>query len=289
MEEYEEQGAEAHKLNIVLMTRQGDPFGLDVLAEFRNRGRPIAVTVLERDSPKREFARFRRLLRQLGPVCLWRRVLDRAFHTVRQQLAQVQRKSHRSRSYEALCESIVRVDNLNESPGVLRDLKHDIVVLGGARILRKEVIDMPTIGILNAHPGLLPQYRGLDAIEWAILNGDDVGVTVHLVDEGIDTGPIVIKEKLEIQPENRLADLKRRASKLSVQLMADAVDLIAAGRASPQTQREADGRLYSSMPGALHEEVDRKLAVLAASSARAARRSLASGASPGCRGEEEHC
>jgi hypothetical protein len=259
MKESEEHTTEAQALSIVLMTRQGDPFGVDVLAEFKRRGYPIPIAILEVNSFRRRLSRFRRLLRQLGPIRLLRRIGDRAFQLVRQQLRRGCLESERGRTYEDLCETIIWVDNVNESQRILRDVGPDIIVLGGARILKKEVIQIPRIGILNAHPGLLPQYRGLDVMEWAILNGDDIGVTIHFVDEGIDTGPIVVKKRLAIQPGNRLSDLKKKASDLGVQTLLEAVDLIAAGKASPQPQKEEEGKLYGSMPRSLRKEVDRRL------------------------------
>lgn len=260
MKDSERFTTEARALNLVLMTRQGDPFGVDVLTEFKKHSSPISIAILEVNSHRRQLSRFRRLLRELGPIRLLHRIGDRAFQLVRQQLRRVYLESERGRTYEDLCEKIVWVNNLNDSQEALREIAPDIVVLGGARILTQKVIQIPRIGILNAHPGLLPEYRGLDVMEWAILNGDDIGVTVHFVDEGIDTGPIVVKKRLEIQPGNRLSDLKKKASDLSGQMVLEAVDLIAAGRASPQPQREEDGKLYGSMPRSLRKEVDRKLA-----------------------------
>jgi len=65
---------------------------------------------------------------------------------------------------------------------------------GGLGILKTDIIESPLAGWLNGHPGLLPEYRGLNPVQWAIRNMDRVGATVHLIDEGIDTGPILIRK-----------------------------------------------------------------------------------------------
>ena len=67
---------------------------------------------------------------------------------------------------------------------------------GVGTILPADVLSMPKQGFLNAHPGLLPEHRGLDAVCWALSNDEAVGATVHLLDEGIDTGPILIRREM---------------------------------------------------------------------------------------------
>ena len=84
---------------------------------------------------------------------------------------------------------------------ILEKLQPDLLLQGGVGIIKKMVLDVPTIGILNSHPGLLPEYRGCMAVEWSILNDDPVGATCHFVDEGIDTGPIICSQKMEITRE----------------------------------------------------------------------------------------
>ncbi len=71
------------------------------------------------------------------------------------------------------------------------------------------MLEMPTLGTLNAHPGLLPRYRGVDVVAWAVLNGDPVGVSVHLVDAGIDTGRICRTRELPIHRGDTLEEVKR--------------------------------------------------------------------------------
>ena len=69
---------------------------------------------------------------------------------------------------------------------LIKSAKVDIGVIAGARILKEPVISAPWIGIINFHPGLIPEVRGLDALQWAILQDKPIGVTAHLIDRSID-------------------------------------------------------------------------------------------------------
>jgi methionyl-tRNA formyltransferase len=117
------------------------------------------------------------------------------------------------------------------------------------------------VGVLNAHPGLLPDYRGVDVIPWALHNGDPLGVSVHHVDAGIDTGDIVAQRRFDVRPGDDLASLRRRATLLGSQLMADAVRrLIDTGQLQAVAQPRDRGRTYTRMSPQLRRQVEAKLA-----------------------------
>lgn len=82
----------------------------------------------------------------------------------------------------------------------LREERIDVAIQGGVGILRDDVLDAPRIGWLNVHPGALPAYRGNACPEWAVLKGDDVVATAHLIDAGIDTGPVIYAAPYAIDP-----------------------------------------------------------------------------------------
>jgi phosphoribosylglycinamide formyltransferase 1 len=88
--------------------------------------------------------------------------------------------------------------------------------------------------MINVHPSLLPAFPGLRAIEQAVEQGVKVtGVTVHYVDEGVDTGPIVLQEPLELPYPARIAEIEERLHGVEHRLLPRAVRLIAAGRVRP--------------------------------------------------------
>ena len=99
--------------------------------------------------------------------------------------------------------------------------------------------------IINAHVASLPYYRGRAPINWAIINGEEkVGVTVHYIEEGIDTGPIIVQEEVEVNPKDRAIDLLLKTLPLFPKLVVEAVTLIEEGRVHPIPQEEFSGSYF---------------------------------------------
>lgn len=114
--------------------------------------------------------------------------------------------------------------------------------------------------MLNAHPGLLPKYRGVDVIPWAILNDDEVGVTVHFVDRGVDTGQICVREVLAIQHNDSIVSLRNRAEELAGRLMAQTVLSITNGDKIEAVENpKDDGKQYYRMSRVLLKQAEMKL------------------------------
>jgi phosphoribosylglycinamide formyltransferase 1 len=111
----------------------------------------------------------------------------------------------------------------------------DLVVLAGfMELLGSDFIGRFAGRIVNVHPSLLPAFPGLRAIERAVEQGVKVtGVTVHFVDEGVDSGAIVLQEPLELSYPARIAEIEERVHRVEHRLLPRAVRLIAAGRVRP--------------------------------------------------------
>lgn len=142
----------------------------------------------------------------------------------------------------------------------VRALKPDLLVLTGADIVPASLLEIPTRGAINPHYGLLPRYRGMNVTEWSIWHDDPVGVTVHMVSAGIDTGATLLRECVSVERGDDLADLRAKQQELSARLLHDAVVELRDGSASPVPQRAADGRQYYRMHPALLRSVERRLA-----------------------------
>ncbi|MCL6559271.1 MAG: methionyl-tRNA formyltransferase [Firmicutes bacterium] len=130
----------------------------------------------------------------------------------------------------------------------VKDLAPDLLVLVFVTdFVPKEVIELATQGGINYHPSLLPKYRGGNAIAWAIIRGEkETGVTIHYIDEGVDTGDIILQESVPIDPDDTTVTLYfNKLYPLGVRLVAEAVRLIREGRAPRIPQ---DGRLASYQP-----------------------------------------
>ena len=113
----------------------------------------------------------------------------------------------------------------------LRALAPDVaVVVAFGRMISPRVLQVPRHGFVNLHPSLLPRYRGPSPIESAILAGDAVtGVTTMLLDEGMDTGPILLQRETPIGPRERSPELEVRLARLGADLMAETLAALAAG------------------------------------------------------------
>lgn len=120
----------------------------------------------------------------------------------------------------------------------LKELSPDlIVVFAYGKILPKEVLDIPKEGCWNIHLSLLPKYRGASPVQWALLEGEkETGVTIMLMDEGMDTGPILLQKCLPIEEEDNAQTLLQKLSELSVSALKEALDLWKEGKLKPEPQ-----------------------------------------------------
>jgi methionyl-tRNA formyltransferase len=110
--------------------------------------------------------------------------------------------------------------------GILEKLKPKIGLILGARILRSDLIKHFELGIVNAHPGLLPQNRGLDNIKWAVHDSLPQGITFHLIDKHIDRGKFIRFAPVEIFEDDTWLDLHTRNMNLQISLMPSIIDQV---------------------------------------------------------------
>jgi methionyl-tRNA formyltransferase len=151
----------------------------------------------------------------------------------------------------------------------LAEMKPDVIVVAAfGLLLPKPVLDLPPRGCLNVHASLLPKYRGAAPIPAAILNGEqETGVTLMVMDEGLDTGPALATAAIPILPDDTTDTLTTRLSELGARLLAETLPRWIAGEVAPQPQDhsratlapkldKADGRLDWSRPAV---ELDRRV------------------------------
>ena len=103
----------------------------------------------------------------------------------------------------------------------IRELKPDVIcVVAYGKILPKEILDIPKYGCINVHGSLLPKYRGAAPIQWAVLNGDkETGITTMYMDVGMDTGDMILKEKVTIGDDETTGELWDRLAKIGGKLL----------------------------------------------------------------------
>lgn len=124
---------------------------------------------------------------------------------------------------------------------IFRDLAPDlVVVVAYGRILPPELLQIAPLGCINLHVSLLPKYRGSAPIQWSVLNGDpETGVTIMQLDEGCDTGDILMVERVPIGPETTSGELFDQVSAIGARTLVTAVEKLAAGELTPQPQDDS--------------------------------------------------
>lgn len=125
---------------------------------------------------------------------------------------------------------------------IFRELAPDlVVVVAYGRILPPELLHIAPLGCINLHVSLLPKYRGSAPIQWAVLNGDtETGVTIMQLDEGCDTGDILMVERVAIGPETTSGELFDQVSATGAKTLVTAIEKLAAGELTPQPQNDAE-------------------------------------------------
>lgn len=128
----------------------------------------------------------------------------------------------------------------------IKSLNPDVIcVVAYGKILPKEILEIPKLGCINVHASLLPKYRGAAPIQWAVLNGDKItGVTTMYMDEGMDTGDMILKEEVEIGKEETTGELWDRLSIMGGNLLVETLSQIEKGIAP----REKQGEYFTIAP-----------------------------------------
>lgn len=116
----------------------------------------------------------------------------------------------------------------SESLKVLKDLNPDIIVVAAyGKILPKEMLELPPYGCINIHASILPKYRGAAPIHWAVINGEkETGITIMQMDEGMDTGDILLIGKIDIPEDAHTGEMFERLATLGGKLLIEALDQI---------------------------------------------------------------
>jgi len=194
------------KLKIIFM---GTPeFAVPSLKELNKNHYDVALVVTQPDRPK---GRGRKVISP--PV----------------------KKTAISLGYKVIQPVSIKTDNFKE---IVQKLKPDIfVVVAYGHILTKNILEMPGTGSINIHASLLPKYRGPAPIQWAIINRErETGVTTMFIDEGMDTGDILLSAKLEIAPDDTSATLHDHLAKLGAALLIKTIKAVEAEEIMPIPQ-----------------------------------------------------
>ncbi len=132
----------------------------------------------------------------------------------------------------------LREDDLRRS---LKELEADLFVVAAFRILPPRLFELPKHGSINIHASLLPKYRGAAPINWAIINGErETGLTSFFLKKKVDTGDMILQERVDIAPTDTYDSLHRRLAELAGPFTLRALDLIAGAGSHPVAQDDAE-------------------------------------------------
>lgn len=125
-----------------------------------------------------------------------------------------------------------------EAVDTLRKLTPEcIVVVAYGQILSKEILDIPSYGCVNVHASLLPSYRGAAPIHWAVINGEaKTGITTMLMDEGLDTGDMLLSEDCEISISMSTGEVHDALAKIGAEVLLKTIKLLEEGSIVPKPQ-----------------------------------------------------
>jgi methionyl-tRNA formyltransferase len=153
--------------------------------------------------------------------------------------------------------------NSADTVQIIKERGLDLGVIAGARILTAEVIDSFRLGIINFHPGLLPETRGLDALLWSVYEGLPLGVTAHLIDERVDAGTLISRETIPVYADDTFLDLQERLQEKEVEMLVPAINKVFHENVLKEKQQEElPARL--SVKTAYHHQMTPELARKAA-------------------------
>ncbi len=124
----------------------------------------------------------------------------------------------------------------------LKEIGPDVIIVAAyGRILPKEILELPPYGCINIHASILPKYRGAAPIHWAIIKGEEeTGISIMQMDEGMDTGDILMTEKIKIHEDSDTGELFQRLASLGGKMIIDTLEKLKDNKIVPKKQNETD-------------------------------------------------
>jgi methionyl-tRNA formyltransferase len=152
---------------------------------------------------------------------------------------------------------VIPCNDLNDPTVVdgLKDQHPDLVVFTGGGLIRQDVLDHSGHGVMNCHMGILPNYRGMDVVEWPILERlpDLIGITVHFMEKGVDTGDILNILNILPMKDETIPALRNRIEPIMCQTIVDTCMDYLEGKVTKIPQKLSEGKQYFKMHPLLQE------------------------------------
>lgn len=227
------------------------PYGREMLAQILSEGFVPSIVISE-DSAIADEEREKFLDRIAGnPIAA----------TIESQLAELAEPDHSGAPGIVVPHVSVPIHNSGHVMPHISDLELDLIVFGGTRIIRGEILDHPTDGVINSHPGILPHCRGSASPAWSVYHDIPIGSSTHFCDNGIDTGELLLTREFAVTKGMTYEDLCYHTLVLAGVLMKDALMAYEAGNWSRirHPQGESEHPTFRNAPDEVLQVVRQKL------------------------------
>ena len=166
-----------------------------VLKELEKNHINLSFIILQVPNASLQLKRFKRKLKLSGPILTIKRIVQTLWH---KKILRKYPKTETGIPYLNISTEYVTSVNSEDCRGKIKAFSPDIIILCTDELITRKTFLIPRLGCLNAHPGWIPAYRGLGSLIRQVGDGFRPAISVHFVDEGIDTGPLLLREEIDV-------------------------------------------------------------------------------------------
>jgi len=236
-------------MDIVFLTRTNRPVAVKVLSEILKEQKLNVKGVIAEETLRGKSVSFlkKRFLRQTKSYGFWGvmhqvilLVWNKTLHSFGIGCSDRYATFEDLRTIYDFDLHVVQNMHDQETVSLIRKMEPDIGVVVGTGILKPKVFKIPKQGTINLHQGKVPEYRGGPPAFWELFNGEKtIGVTIHFIDEKLDTGDVILQKEIEIVPEDSLDSLQYKLDELGKKMVVEALLNIEDGssKSIPQVNR----------------------------------------------------
>ncbi len=218
----------------------GKGFSTNVIFQAIHQVFGVHAIVLEQKEPTKKF--LQRRIKKLGyfetagqlafqalVVPVLRSSASKYVQSLREKQEIQEKPIHHKKLYE-----VTSVNELSVAQ-IIQDISPDVVVVNGTRIISKKILTCIQCPVINMHAGITPRYRGVHGAYWALVSGDKAhcGLTVHLVDAGVDTGEVLFQQTIETHKEDNFTTYPIKQLYAGIPLLLKAIENALEGNLSP--------------------------------------------------------
>ncbi len=204
---------------LAVFTKNQSPYGYNYLELLLSRGVKPNLIVVEKVTLDKRFKMAKYLSKKIGfidsvkyNIGFWSSALKKTFN------------KHNIVDYKKYTSNVLIVNEINSNVVVeeIENNQIEKIILAHSSIIRKKILDIKNLWVVNAHPAILPKFRGVDVVKWSLFFKSALGVTLHIVTPKVDTGAILKQEKIRVASNDTIKTIEDRITKKSIELLVDA-------------------------------------------------------------------